>query len=197
MKVVASKAVKKHKINTDDNRGTITISCCGLASGVDSPSFYLVKAEKIYIQTFKGDFTKKHKAPRGSKVIPTPNAYMTNKVWNKLAPDFTKGFCDLPDIKDYPELLMVLTPDGYVSHLQGDALKIFSDYKILIVKEEGDTYQVCQAYDKDVSLSQKRHHHHFLNGTMTAVNMVDQYPLIIVAKNVCTLCVLFYLLVVN
>ena len=66
--MVASKDVKKHQTNTEDNRGTITISCCGLASGVDGHRFYLVKAEKIDIQTFKGDFAKKHKAPPGSKV---------------------------------------------------------------------------------------------------------------------------------
>ena len=77
----------------------------------------MVKAEKIDIQTFKGDFTKKHKAPPGSKVIPTPNAYMTNKVWNELAPAFAKGLRDLPAIKDYSELWMVLTLDGYVSHM--------------------------------------------------------------------------------
>ena len=63
--MVDSKAVKKHKINTDDNRGTITISCCGLASDVDSPHLYLVKAEKIDIQNFKDNFTKKHKDPPG------------------------------------------------------------------------------------------------------------------------------------
>ena len=69
--MVASKAVKKHQKNTDNNHRTVTISFCGLASGVDGPLFYLVKAENIDIQTFKGDFTKKHKAPPGSKVIPT------------------------------------------------------------------------------------------------------------------------------
>ena len=63
MNVVASKAVKKHQINMDNNRGTITIYFCGLASGVDAPHFYLVKAEKIDINIFKGDFAKKHKAP--------------------------------------------------------------------------------------------------------------------------------------
>ena len=90
--MVASKAVKKHQTNTDDNHGTITIYCCGLASGVDGPRFYLVKVEKIDLQNFKGDFAKKHKAPPGLKVISTPNAYMTDKVWNKLAPDFPKDF---------------------------------------------------------------------------------------------------------
>ena len=46
-KVVASKYVKKHKINKGENRGTITIARCGLVSGAYGPSFYLVKAEKI------------------------------------------------------------------------------------------------------------------------------------------------------
>ena len=195
--MVASKAVKKHQTNTNDNRRTITISCCGLASGGDGPCFYLSKAENIDIQTFKGDFAKKHKAPPGSKAIPTPNAYMTNKVWNELAPAFSKGLCDLPVIKDYPELWMILTLDGYGYHLQGDALKIFAHYNILIVKEEGETSQVCQLYDKDVSLSDKRHHLHFLNGIRMAVNIVDQYALLIVSIKVCTVCVLFYLSVAN
>ena len=92
---------------------------------------------------------------------------------------------------------MVLTLDGYGSHLQGDALKIFADYKILIVKEEGETSQVCQAYDKYVPLMNKRHRCHFLNGIRMAVKMVDEYTLIIVANKVCTLCVLFYLSVAN
>ena len=126
--MLASKAVKKHQTNNYNNRGTITIAWCGLASGVDGPCFYLVKAEKIDFQTFKGDFAKKHKAPPGSKFIPTPNAYMTDKVWNKLAAAFSKEILDLPLIKDYPEFWMFLTLDGYGSHMQGNTLKIISDY---------------------------------------------------------------------
>ena len=102
--MVASKSIKKHQKNMDDNRGTITIYCCGLSSGVDAPHFYLVKAEKIDTQNFKGDFAKNHKAHLGSKVIPTPDAYMTDKVWNKPEPDFYKGLRDLLVKKDYPEL---------------------------------------------------------------------------------------------
>ena len=146
--MVASKSVKKHQTNTENNCRTITISCCGLVSGVDGPRFYLVKAENIDIQTFKGDFAKRHKAPPGLKVIITPNAYMTDKVWNELVPVFSKVLCDLLVINDYPELWLV-------PHLKGGALKIFADYKILILKEEGDTYQVCQAHDKDMSPSNK------------------------------------------
>ena len=94
--MVYSKSVNKHQTNTDNKCGTITISHCGLASGSDDPHFYLAKAENIDIQTFKGDFAKNHKAPPGSKAIPTPNAYMTNKVWNELAPAFSKRLLDLP-----------------------------------------------------------------------------------------------------
>jgi hypothetical protein len=43
-KVVASKYEKKQQINKLDNRGTITIAHCGLASDADGPHFFLVKA---------------------------------------------------------------------------------------------------------------------------------------------------------
>ena len=195
--MVASNAVKKHQTNKDDNRGTITISQCGLASGVDGPRYFLVKAEKISLQTFKGDFAKKHNAPPGSKFIATPNAYMTDKVWNDIAPPFAKGLRDLPGIKEYTELWMVLTLDGYASHLQGDALKVFANYNILVVKEEGDTSHVCQAYDKDVSLSNKCHHCCFLNGIRIEVNMMGQYTLVIVTNKVCTLYILLYFSITN
>ena len=71
-----------------------------------------MNVEKIYIQTIKSDFANNHKAPPRLKVIPTPNSYMTGKVWNELAPAFSKELCDIPVIKDYPELCMARTLDG-------------------------------------------------------------------------------------
>ena len=82
IKVVASKYVKNHQINNDENHGTITIARCGLASGADIPLFYLVKSENIDLHTFKVTFLTNHGAPHGSKLIPTPNEYMTDKVWD-------------------------------------------------------------------------------------------------------------------
>ena len=187
-KVVASKAVKKHQMNKDDNRGTITIARCGLASGADGPRFFLVKGEKVEMRTFQGNFAKKHKAPPGSKVIATPNAYMTNKVWNEMAPAFAKGLRAMPVVREYPDLWMTITLDGYGSHLEGDALKVFADHKILIVKEEGDTSQVCQAYDNKVALSDKRNHCSLLSGIRMNVSMIDQWTLIVVSNTVSSLC---------
>lgn len=170
-------------MNKDDNRGSITISRCGLASGQEGPRFFLVKAEKIENKAFK-NFSQKHGAPPGSAVIPTPNAYMTDKVWNEISPAFAKGLRALPVVRDYPDLWMAITLDGYGSHLQGEALQVFYDHKILIVKEEGDTSQVCQAYDKDVAKEDKRHHRSILSRVRVEVHMVDQWMLVLVANQV-------------
>ena len=52
--------------------------------------------------------------------------------------------------------------------------------------------QVCQAYDKDIPLSDKHHHCSFLNGIRAEISMVDQWTLVIVANKVCTFFILFY-----
>ena len=183
-KVVASKYVKKQQINKDDNRGLITISRSGLAAGHEGPRFFLVKAEKVEHDIFK-DFSRKHGTPKGSGVIPTPNAYMTDDAWNKIAPDFAAGLRQLPVVREYPDLWMAMTLDGYFSHLEPEALKVFADHKILIIKEEGDTSQVCQAYDRDVAKADKRHHRNFLNGIrLHSHSMVDQWALVLIANKV-------------
>ena len=94
-KLVAYKYVNKHQINKGENCGTITIACCGLLSGADGPHFNLVKADNINLHTFKGNFSTKHGASPGSKVIPTLNTYMTDKVWNDMATAFAKGLRDI------------------------------------------------------------------------------------------------------
>ena len=126
----------------------------------------------------------KHISPTGSQVIATPNAYMTDKVWNEMLKDFAAGLRALPIFRGYLDLWMVLTLDGFGSHLQGKALKVFADYKILIVKEEVDTSQVCQAYNKGITKEDKRHHFSSLNGIRVQINIVDQWTLVILANKV-------------
>ena len=138
-KVFSSKYLKKHQMNKGENCGTIKIYRCGIASGTNIPRFYVVKAKNINLQTFKGNFSTKHGAPPRSKFIPTPNVYMTDKVWNDMAPAFAKGLRDMLVVKNHPHLWMSINLDGFGYHLEGDALKLFVYHKILIVKEEGDT----------------------------------------------------------
>ena len=133
-KVVASKYVKKHHIDQGENRGAITIASFCLSSVEYGPCFYLLKAENINQHTFQGNFSTKHGAPPGSNFIPTLNAYMTDKVWNDMAPAFAKILWDVPVVKKYPDLWMAITLDYSGYYLEGDALDVFADHNILIVK---------------------------------------------------------------
>ena len=156
-----------------------------------------MKADKIDLQTFKGNFSNKHGAPPGSKFVPTPNAYMTDKVWNDMAPSFAKGLQDIPVVKNYPDLWMAIILDAFGSHLEADTLKVFADHNICIVKEEGYTSQVYQAYENEVAKSDKRHHLDFLNSIRFDMTCIDQWTLIIIANNLCSLfasCMISYLI---
>ncbi len=67
-------------------------------------------------------------------------------------------------IRDHPNWWVVLSYDGYGSHLQNDALEVFAAEKNLVMKEEGDTSQVSQAYDQMVAKSNKRFRWSLLDG---------------------------------
>ena len=146
-----------------------------------------MKAEKINLQKIKGNFSTKHGAPPGSKVISTPNAYMTEKVWNEMAPAFEKCLQDMYVVKNYPDLYMAITLDGFGSHLEGYVYKVFAYYNILILKEDRDTSQVCQAYDNEVAKSNKRHHRDCLNVIRCDMPDIYQWTLIIVVNKLSSL----------
>ena len=183
-KLVASKYVKKHQINKGDNRGTIKIYCCGIAPGADGTRSFCEGRENrsADIQWYLLNQTR-----LPSWVINNQNAYMTYKVWNEIAPAFAKGLQYMPVVKNYPDLCISITLDDFGYNMEGDALKVFADHKILIVKEEGDASQVCQAYDNEFAKSDKRHHCDFIYVIRCDMPCIDQWTLIIVANNVCFL----------
>ena len=80
-----------------------------------------------------------------------------------MAPTFAKGLRYMPVVRNYPDIWMSITLDGFGSHLEGDALKVLTDHNIFIMKEKGDTAQVCQAYDNEAAKIYKRHHCGFPN----------------------------------
>ena len=79
---------------------------------------------------------------------------------------------------------MAITLGGFGSHFEGDAFRVFADHKILIVKEEGDTWQVCQDYDNKVAKRDKYHNRDTLNVIRCDMPCIEQWTLIIVANNV-------------
>jgi hypothetical protein len=156
LRIVGSAEVKKHEKTTQDNRDSVTIVCIGSASGETGPWIFLLKGKKELEWNHplrKLDFPG---VPAGSKVIMTPNAYMTNEVWIKLTPFIANGIRKMPVIKDHPDWMVCMTLDGFGSHLLPEALQAFTDAKIEVVKEEGDTSKVNQAYNQSVAKEDKK-----------------------------------------
>jgi hypothetical protein len=115
----------------------------------------------------------------------TPSAYMTDKAWLKVAPHLCKGLRALPVVRDHPDWYMFVTLDGYSSHLQDKALAIFTEYRILLVQEDGDTSQINQAYDQEVAKSDKRMVYRLLDKhRVLSKTKVNQWSLIVVCAQV-------------
>jgi len=111
---------------------------------VEGPHIFLAKGVELTAESMpKKIFAHIHcKAPIGSFVEMTPNAYMTNEVWMKIIPHLCDGIRAMEGITNHPDWWIVLSLDGFGNHLVGKSLEEFSKRKILVIKEEGDTSQV-------------------------------------------------------
>jgi hypothetical protein len=81
---------------------------------------------------------------------------MRDKTWVELALFIAPGIRLMPHIKDQPDWQVCLTLDGFSSHLVPAGLAPFTAANITIIKEEGDTMQVNQAYDQSVAKEDKK-----------------------------------------
>jgi hypothetical protein len=92
---------------------------------------------------------------------------MTNKTWVELAPFIAKVICLMPHIENHLDWQVCLTLGGFSSHLVTASLEPFTAANITIIKEEGNTSQVNQAYNQSVAKEDKRssesHHLIFSN----------------------------------
>jgi hypothetical protein len=86
----------------------------------------------------------------------TPTGYMTEDAWVEMAPSMATGIRQMPVIRDNPEWWVVKNIDGFGPHTSSlEAMTIYAGAKILLLKEEGDTSHVCQAYDQKVAKDDK------------------------------------------
>jgi hypothetical protein len=86
-------------------------------------------------------------------------------------------------IKDHPDWWCHLSLDGYGSHLKTEALTMFAKYNILVIKEEGDSSHLCQAYDQLVAKQGKRVTRSLLEGYRYSKHgVITQYELVIIAN---------------
>jgi hypothetical protein len=128
-------------------------------------------------------FAKTYKAPPGSHVVPTPSVYMTNQVWIEMAETVAMGIRAMPVIKDHPDWWCLLSLDGCGSHLKIEALETFAKYDILVIKEEGDSSHVCQAYNQLVAKQDKRVTRDLLEGfRFLKHGVINQFELVLIAN---------------
>ena len=92
------------------------------------------------------------------------------------------GYRSLPIIKNNPQWWMVEILDGFGAHLNNlYANDKRAENKILSLKEEGDSSQVNQAYDKEAAKSDKRvqriNLNYLLHDRRLNCNIIDQWAL--------------------
>jgi hypothetical protein len=188
VKVIASSDKKKTEKITDDCRSSITSVRVGFASGDEGPYIFLAKGQEIQRASLKGDLSKSSvvDAPVGSCVVMSPNAYMTDEVYLKLVTPLCHGIRQMPVIKDHPDWWVILSMDGFGSHVNvHEAQEIFTEHKIFVIKEEGDTSQVNQAYDQQVAKADKANMRKNLELVRSRLggSQMDQWVLIKLAAN--------------
>jgi len=182
VRVLGNAEKTKHEKNIQDNRDSITTVRTGSAGNVDGPRIYLAKGKTCDLESFN-DFGAHYDSPPGSCVVMTPNAYMTNEAWKTIYPKLCKGIREMRVICDHPDKWIVFSLDGFGSHLCPESLLVFNEYKILVIKEEGDTSQVSQAYDQLVAKLDKKYAREMLEVTkMHLKKQTCQWQLIIIVN---------------
>jgi hypothetical protein len=159
VRVIASASKKKTEKISDDCRASVTSLRLGMASGTQGPFIFLAKGKSIDRKSLRGDLHVTNPlVPKHSRVIMTPNVYMNDEVYGALVEDYCKGIRAMPVIRDHPEWWCCITLDGFGSHVNvHSAQDCYAKYKIFVIKEEGDTSQVNQAYDQVVAKRDKKH----------------------------------------
>ena len=134
IKVIASASKKKTEKMTDDTRDSITTVRTGLCSGYQAGYYFLEKGKILERNNFK-DLCKNFNAPKGSKVIMTPSAYMTDGAWLELLPHLCKSIRAMNVIKEHQHWWVLLFLDGFGLHVNVQrAHEIFAAHKILVMK---------------------------------------------------------------
>ena len=184
-KVLGEKGKQKHEKILHDSRVSITIVRCAAAGGATGPTNFCLEGTKVK-PGYTSDFLQRHGAAPGSSIVMTPTAFMTEQAWVEMAEVRAKGMRSMPVIKDHPEYWLVEVLDGYAAHFSSPiALDIYYKHKILQVKEEGDTSQLCQLYDQDPAKKDKgalySGNDMLRQAASSTKGVIDQYGLVNVA----------------
>eukprot|EP00978_Attheya_sp_CCMP212_P031047 scaffold116016_cov35-Attheya_sp.AAC.2 len=135
---------KKHEKQISDLHVSIALYHTGLVAGTQGPTIALMKGKRRKV------------GYKGSTIIMTPTAFVTEEAWEEMTPFGIKGIRSIDIIKANPQWWVLEVFDGFGPHISSyKAMKDRYDNKILSLKEEGDSSHVNQAYDKFVAKSDK------------------------------------------
>ena len=93
---------------------------------------------------------EKFGSPKGSTFAMTPNGYMNEEAWVEITPKIVSGIRNCTYVRDMPHWYCLKIVDGYGPHTTSlEAMRQYSDAKIILMKEEGDSSHVNQSYDRE------------------------------------------------
>ena len=154
--IIGDKMKAKHEVMTAGSRDSITMYRVGSAGGSDGPTAFLPPGKQRK-SAYSDAYLKRHGAASGSTVVMTKTGYMTEDAWVEMAPSIALGIRKMPVVCEMPHWWVIKFIDGFGPHTSSlRAMEIYAASKILLLKEEGDSSQVCQAYDQECAKSDKR-----------------------------------------
>ena len=151
--IVGSTDRKKHEKAIADSRVSMSLYRTGSIAGNQGPTI-AVMAGKHRRAGFTDQFLVKHGMAKGSTIIMTPTAFVTEEAWEEMTPFVIKGIRSMDVIKKAnPQWWVFLEVfDGFGPHVSSYcAMKMRYESKILSLKEEADSSHVNQAYDRFVA----------------------------------------------
>ncbi|KAI2510833.1 hypothetical protein MHU86_3619 [Fragilaria crotonensis] len=155
VRVIGASCKSKTEKIMSDCRASVTVLRTGAAGGSSGPWIFLAAGKELTCRALK-NISKRDGVPPNSKVYMTPSAYMTDCVYADIAPELADGIRKMPFICEHPSWWVVVSLDGFGSHVNvHQAQEVFYKRKILILKEEGDTSHINQAYDQSVAKNDK------------------------------------------
>jgi hypothetical protein len=147
LKIIGDKLRPKHEKKSNDSRVSVSFYRCANAAGVEGPTAFLPGGTRRRA-AFTNAFLEEHGAAPGSILVMTPNGYMTEEAWVKIAPSIASGIRNIVD-KHNPEWWALKVVDGYVPHTTSlEAMEAYHARRILLLKEEADSSHVNQVYDQ-------------------------------------------------
>lgn len=153
--IVGDKAKKKHELNLDDSRISMTTLRSGSSGGSNGPTVFAIKGEKKP-RGFTDAFLVRQGTAPGSTAVMTPTAFMPQEAWDEVTPKMCKRIRQMPFIKDHPNFLVFCSLDGFGPHVKGfNSLQCYHGHNIVVAKKQGGSSQLVQPYDADVAMEDK------------------------------------------